>query len=46
MVQVLSQRLAAFTRKSSVNAIVDAGLAGVAVCCVGFGLAAILGILR
>ncbi len=46
MVQVLSQRLSAFTNNSSIHGFVDAALAGTAVCCVGFGLAAVLGILR
>jgi hypothetical protein len=46
MVQVLSQRLSAFTSNSSIRGLVDAAVAGSAVCCVGFGLAAVLGILR
>jgi hypothetical protein len=46
MVQVLGQRLSALTSSSSVRGFVDAALAGTAVCCVGLGLAAVLGILR
>ena len=46
MVQVLSQRLAALSSRSSVTGLVDGGLAAIAVLCVGFGLAAVLGILN
>jgi hypothetical protein len=46
MVQVFSQRLSWLARSSSIRGSIDGALAVAAVSCVGFGLAAVLGILR
>jgi hypothetical protein len=46
MVQVLSQRLCALSTPVSLVDLVDGGLAAIAVLSVGFGLAAVLGILN
>jgi hypothetical protein len=45
MVQVLSQRFTALSSSRRFAGLVDGGLAAIAVLCVAFGLAAVLGIL-
>jgi hypothetical protein len=46
MVQVFSQRLCALSTPASLIGLVDGGVAAIAVLSVGFGLAAVLGILN
>ena len=45
MNQALSQRPAERPSSASLTGLIDGGLAAIAVLCVGFGLAAVLGIL-
>ncbi len=46
MVQILSQRLSTLSTPASIIGLVDGGLAAIAVLSVGFGLAAVLGVLN